>query len=74
LWGYFNLPRKPVKAKPEGLTRKYGSRSNGRGWSKPECPPEYAEYISQFHGDAKRAALRAITPPGFAQAFFRANQ
>lgn len=27
LWGYFNLPRKTVKVKPEGLTRKYGSRS-----------------------------------------------
>lgn len=74
LWGYFNPPRKTVKVKPEGLTRKYGSRTNGRGWSKPECPPEYAEYISRLHGDAKRAALRAITPPGFAQAFFKANR
>lgn len=73
LWGYFNPPRKTVKVKPEGLTRKYGSRTNGREWSKPECPPEYEAYISRFHGDAKRAALRAITPPGFAQAFFRAN-
>lgn len=74
LWGYFNPPRKTVKVKPEGLTRKYGSRTNGRGWSKPECPPEYEAYISRFHGDAKRAALRAITPPGFAEAFFRANR
>lgn len=73
LWGYFNPPRKTVKVKPENLTRKYGSRTNGRGWSKPECPPEYEAYISRFHGDAKRAALRAVTPPGFAQAFFRAN-
>lgn len=68
LWGYFQTPRKTVAVKPEGLTKKYGSRINGRGWSKPICPPEYA------HLGLNRAAIRAITPPGFAQAFFKANR
>jgi hypothetical protein len=33
-----------------------------------ECPPQYA------HLNLDRAALRVITPPGFAAAFFKANQ
>lgn len=68
LWGYFCPPHKTVKTKPDNLTTRYTRRSNGRGWSKPVCPPEYA------HLGLDRAAIRAITPPGFAQAFFRANR
>lgn len=68
LWGYFNPPTKTVKAKPDNLTFKFSHRTNGRGWSKPQCPPEYA------HLNLDRAAIRAITPPGFSQAFFKANK
>lgn len=68
LWGYFKPPHKTVGSKPCGLTTQYKSRSNGRSWSKPICPPEYA------HLGLSRAAIRAITPPGFAQAFFKANR
>lgn len=75
LWGYYNPPIPTVRQRPKGLTIKVkGASSNGRLWSKPVCPPEYKGYISQFKGDAKRAVLRAITPPGFAQAFFKANK
>lgn len=68
IWGYFKVPAKTVKAKPEQLTVKFGTRTNGRGWAKPECPEEYK------HMNLNRAALRAITPPGFAQAFYKANK
>jgi hypothetical protein len=68
VWGYFNEPVPAVKELPPGLI--YISpkkRYNARDWSKMNCPPEYA------HLKLDRAALRAITPPGFARAFFRAN-
>jgi hypothetical protein len=68
IWGYFNEPVPAVKERPADLV--YISpkgRSNARDWSKMNCPPEYA------HLKLNRAALRAITPPGFAAAFFRAN-
>lgn len=69
LWGYFNPPKPTVHVRPESLTEQMpNGRRNGRGWAKPKCPPEYA------HLGLDRAALRAITPPGFAQAFFKANQ
>lgn len=68
LWGYFKQPRKSVREKPDNLTVRFMQRTNGRGWARPVCPPEYA------HLGLDRAAIRAITPPGFAKAFFRANQ
>jgi hypothetical protein len=69
IWGYFNEPVPVIKTRPPDLI--YISpkgRYNARDWSKMNCPPEYA------HMKLDRAALRAITPPGFAGAFFKANQ
>jgi hypothetical protein len=69
IWGYFNEPRPPVKNRPSDLI--YISpkgRHNSRDWSKVNCPPEYR------HLKLDRAALRAITPPKFAEAFFKANK
>jgi hypothetical protein len=69
IWGYFNEPSAVVKKRPADLT--YISpkgRANARDWSKINCPPEYA------HLRLTRTALRAITPPQFAAAFFRKNQ
>ncbi len=76
IWGYFNIPKPLVKDKPADLvTQMPKGRTNARDWAKTDCPPEYAEYICQFNNhDAKRAALRAITPPGFAEAFYKANK
>ncbi len=76
IWGYFSEPIPVVKDKPADLvTQMPNGRTNARDWAKIDCPPEYAEYICQFNNrDAKRAALRAITPPGFAQAFYKANK
>ncbi len=69
IWGYFQEPRKTVKEKPGDLVYQYpNGRAHGRGLSCPKCPPEYA------HLKLDRAAKRAITPPKFAKAFFKANQ
>ena len=68
IWGYFKSPKFTVKDRPELLSVMYkNGRSNGRGWAAPECPPEYKEL------NLDRAAVRAITPAGFARAFFKAN-
>jgi hypothetical protein len=69
LWGYFNPPKPTVKDKPDKLARRYpNGRTNGGKWSAPKCPPEYK------HLNLNRAARRAITPPGFAKAFAKANK
>jgi len=76
VWGYFNEPTKTVHERPDIFLRHNpcGS-SNGRNWGKLEYPPEYEEYIKTLIGyTAQRAAARAITPEGFAKAFFRANK
>ncbi|MDR2663067.1 MAG: hypothetical protein LBC31_08735 [Treponema sp.] len=68
IWGYFNEPVPTVREKPaELILTSPNARYNSRDWSKVNCPPESA------HLKLDRAALRAITPPGFARAFFKAN-
>jgi hypothetical protein len=68
IWGYFNNPTPVIKKKPLGMMfMQPNGRTNARDFSKPKCPPEYK------HLNLDRAALRAITPPGFANAFFKAN-
>jgi hypothetical protein len=67
LWGYFNEPAKKIKIRPENLTTKFpNGRINTNGWSRKSFNPEYAHM--------KISDVRAITPPGFAQAFYEANQ
>lgn len=69
IWGYFKEPVPTVRERPGLLSIQYhNGRSNGRGWASPPCPPEYAGMR------LSRAALRAITPAGFARAFYKANQ
>jgi len=69
LWGYFKKPRPIVKVKPdEEMTKRYpNGKTNARCWARPQCPREYRDL------GMSRADIRAITPPGFAQAFFKAN-
>lgn len=77
LWGYFKNPTKTHKDFPiqEYTRRNPCGSSNGRDWGKLRFPDEYADYINSLQGyAAKRAAARAITPQGFAQAFFKANR
>lgn len=67
LWGYFKPPKKLQQTKPAQLAVKE-YRGHGKLWSKPKPPKEYAHLVLD------RAAIRAITPPGFARAFFLANK
>jgi hypothetical protein len=67
IWGYFNEPKRTVKTCPEKITERRGMRVNSIDWTTPKAP----EWL-----DTKgltRADLRAITPGGFAEAFFRVN-
>jgi site-specific DNA-cytosine methylase len=66
LFGYFNPPKPTVKTIPPELQNAQLS-VNARRWGYTPCPEEYR------HLHLSRAAIRAITPPGFAQAFRRAN-
>lgn len=64
IWGYFTPPRKTVKTKPHTL---FSNRNQYEGnWQKPP-PPKGYEHLTD------RAAIRSVTPPGFARAFFKAN-
>jgi len=75
LWGYFNPPEPTVGIRPGGLTESKNNRTYVKGWSLRTNPydPEHKEYLSRFNTDARRAAMRAITPGGFAEAFYLAN-
>lgn len=60
LWGSFNPPIKTVSVKPEGIIKFSLLKSH-------EIHPE-------FYGVYDRTARRAVTPKGFAEAFYKANQ
>jgi hypothetical protein len=60
LWGRFTHPPKFVKEKPEGIVKFSMLKSR-------EIYPEY-------YGILPRQIRRAITPPGFAKAFYEANK
>jgi hypothetical protein len=68
IWGYFNAPKPTVKVRPANITAYIGRRTHSRDLSIPIIPDEYK------HLNLDRAAIRAITPAGFAAAFFKANK
>jgi site-specific DNA-cytosine methylase len=74
IWGYFKKPTPTVKEFPSDPGDDDRTRTHAADWTLCDYPPEYVDYMNQFKGDAKRAAARAITPAGFAKAFFRANR
>lgn len=65
IWGYFNKPPKLIRKRPSDLPP---TRTSHPDWYSPKAPEEYK------HLNLKRAQIRAITPPGFATAFFEANR
>jgi len=70
LWGRFNIPKTIVKEEPE--IEKYrnhvNKNVNTKIFASPKCPDEYK------HLKLNRSDIRAITPPGFAKAFYKANK
>lgn len=60
LWEKFNIPKPTIKLKPSGLVKFSMLKSK-------EIHPE-------FYGKLSRTERRAITPQGFAKAFFKANK
>lgn len=69
IWGYFKEPVPSVKIKPRGMTKRYANgRTTVKSWCNAICPEEYKGM------GLDRAAIRAITPQGFARAFCRANK
>lgn len=65
LWGYFTEPARKVKEKPAAIPT---GGVHAKYWGKVKVPSEYQNL------KLDRAAIRAITPRGFAEAFFKANQ
>lgn len=59
LWGSFNIPQPTVSKKPANIPKFSMLKSK-------DIAPEY-------YGKLTRQKRRAITPPGFAKAFFEAN-
>lgn len=59
LWGHFNIPKPTVTIKPIGI----------KNFSTLLSKEIYPEYLGLY----TRQERRAITPPGFAKAFFEAN-
>ena len=60
LWGYFNAPKKNQKINPESLPKFDRLKTK--------------EIHGEYYGKLTRTERRAITPSGFAKAFFEANQ
>ena len=64
VWGNFVAPRQLVQTRPAVTERDdYDLK-----WQRPKAPKEYE------HLNLDRAAIRAITPAGFANQFYRANR
>ncbi len=60
IWGNFKVPPPTVMDKPDGVKKFSMLHSN--------------EIFPEYYGTYTRQERRAITPPGFANAFFNANQ
>lgn len=69
IWGYFDLPRKNIVEVPEEI--KLACREGRRtGKYLPQLPEDYLKP----RGDRTETAQKAMTPPGFALAFYKANK
>ena len=74
LWGWFNLPKKsPIELSPE-LKRLSRSHSQPPASYMKFDRLKTKEIHGEYYGKYDRTTRRAITPSGFARAFFEANQ
>jgi len=65
IWGYFNQPKKSINRRPEDLP---STRTSHKDWYSP-VKPKWAKEMK-----LNRSDIRAITPAGFAKAFFDSNR
>jgi hypothetical protein len=69
LWGYFKEPKKTTSVMPPEMSPEiHGNRRHAYDWTKPKAPLWLDKKC------LSRADIRAITPEGFARAFFEANR
>lgn len=66
IWGWYNTPVATVRKKPKVDHAVIDAR-----WSNPPIPDFLKEQLKTTK--ERRAAVRAITPEGFARAFFKQN-
>lgn len=64
LWGYFQTPKKTVKGSAKPVRPKGRMPGGTRDWS----------FAKNGANGLTRQEIRSMTPPGFAKAFFEANQ
>ncbi len=71
LWGYFNIPIKKIKSMTEEMIK--SCKTNSRPLPKFDRL-KTKEIHGEYYGKYDRTTRRAITPTGFAQAFYEVNQ
>lgn len=75
LWGNFNAPQKIYDKIEQVLSEDQISKAKTNSQLLPKFDQMKSKYISpENFGKLDRQARRAITPPGFAKAFFNANR
>lgn len=73
LWGYFNLPRTNVVTIPEDERVKFTTNSQSLRHVEFQNLFNQNGYVRDYEMEV-RQIKRALTPPGFAQQFFKANR
>lgn len=74
LWGWFNIPKKcPIELSPK-LKRLSKTHSQPPAKYMKFDRLKTREIYPEYYGIFDRKSRRAITPPSFAKAFFKANQ
>ena len=72
LWGWFNEPKKSLLERPMGDLALYKSLTPSKRIKFDKLKTK--DIAPEFYGKLTRTERRAITPRGFALAFFKANQ
>jgi hypothetical protein len=75
IWGNFNKPKKKYKDITEVLTKEQREKAKTNSQPLPKFDYMKSENIApDWFGKLDRKARRAITPRGFAEAFYKANK
>ena len=72
IWGWFNEPKKNVIERPKGDLALYKSLTPSKRIKFDRLHTK--DIAPEFYGKLTRTERRAITPKGFAEAFFKANR